>query len=499
VRTRWPDPRNPRFSVSVVFVAVMFMTIMDSTVVNVALPTLRREFGVSTASVSAVVTSYLVAVAVVMPASGWLGDRVGGKRVLAWALALFTAASAACGAATSLPELVACRAVQGAGAGVLIPVGMTMLYRTFPQAERIRATRLLMVPTLLAPATGPVLGGAIVDGLSWRWIFYVNVPVGVAALAFGAAFLPRHREYAAGRFDLPGFALAALGFPLVMYAFNAGPGDGWAAPGILAAIVAGLVLLTAFTLVEVRTPEPMLDLRILANRLFRAASLQTVAGSAGFIGVLFLVPLFLQNGLGFSALHSGLSTFPEALGGMTGIQISSRLYRRVGPRRLMVGGLLAAAVPISLMASLGPADVDWAMPVLMFGTGMFFGFSMAPAQTAALAAISMAQTGRATTLFNVQRQVGQAIGVAVLATVLAAARPVPPDLGGYHLAFGVAAVAMLVGAMIASRVRDADAAVTMAGPAKSAPAKSVPAGSVPAGSEPAGSEPAGSASAATGV
>jgi len=163
-------------------------------------------------------------------------------------------------------------------------------------------------------------------------------------------------------------------------------------------------------------------------------------------------------------LHSGLTTFPEALGGMIGIQITSRLYRRIGPRRLMEGGLVAAAVPISLMAALGPADVGWAMPVLMFGTGMFFGFSMAPAQTAALAAISIAQTGRATTLFNVQRQVGQAIGVAVLATVLAAARPVPPDLGGYHLAFGVAAVAMLGGATIASRVRDADAAATMTAP-----------------------------------
>ena len=128
------------------------------------------------------------------------------------------------------------------------------------------------------------------------------------------------------------FLAVALGFPLVMYAFNAGPDDGWAAPGILAAIAAGLVLLAAFTLVEVRTPEPMLDLRILANPLFRAANLQTVAGSAGFIGILFLVPLFLQNGLGFSALHSGLSTFPEALGGMAGIQISSRLYRRVGFR-----------------------------------------------------------------------------------------------------------------------------------------------------------------------
>ena len=474
--TRWPDFRNPRLSVSVVFVAVMFMTIMDSTVVNVALPTLRREFGVSTASVSAVVTSYLVAVAVVMPASGWLGDRAGGKRVLVWALALFTAASVACGVANSLAELVACRAVQGAGGGVLIPVGMTMLYRTFPQAERIRATRLLMVPTLLAPATGPVLGGVIVDGLSWRWIFYLNVPVGVAALVFGAAFLPPHRQHAAGRFDLPGFLLAGAGFPLVMYALNAGPGDGWAAPAIVTAFVAGIALLTAFTLVEVRAAEPMLDLRILGNRLFRAANLQSAAGSAGFMGTLFLVPLFLQNGLGFSALHSGLATFPEALGGMAGIQISSRLYRRVGPRRLMVGGLLAAAVPVTLMGTLGLGDVGWAMPVLMFGTGMSFGFSMAPAQTAALAAISMAQTGRATTLFNVQRQAGSAVGVAVLATVLAATRPVPPDLGGYHLAFVVAAAAMAVGAVIASAVRDADAAATMTAedPARPPPASERP-------------------------
>ena len=338
---RWLDPRNPRLSVSVVFVAGMFITIMDSTIVNVALPTLRREFGVSTASVSAVVTSYLVAVAVVMPASGWLGDRAGGKRVLLWALALFTAASAACGVANSLPVLVAFRAVQGAGTGVLIPVGMTMLYRTFPQAERIRATRMLMLPTLLAPALGPVLGGVIVDGLSWRWIFYVNLPVGLAAVAFGAAFLPSHRDYTVGRFDLPGFVLAALGFPLVMYALNVGPGDGWASPVIGAEIVAGLALLAVFTRTELRAGQPMLQLRILANRLYRPASLQCAVGSAGFIGTLFLVPLFLQNGLGYSALHSGLSTFPEALGGMAGIQISSRLYRRTGPRRLMMAGLAA--------------------------------------------------------------------------------------------------------------------------------------------------------------
>jgi EmrB/QacA subfamily drug resistance transporter len=471
---RWLDPRNPRFSVSVVFVAGMFMTIMDSTVVNVALPTLRREFGVSTASVSAVVTSYLVAVAVVMPASGWLGDRIGGKRVLAGALGLFTVASAACGFAHSLPGLVAFRAVQGAGTGILIPVGMTMLYRTFPQAERIRATRLLMVPTLLAPAMGPVLGGVIVDGLSWRWIFYINVPVGVAAVAFGAVFLPSHREHAAGRFDVPGFVLVGLGFPLVMYALNAGPGDGWAAPGILAAIVAGLLLLAAFTRTELRAAEPMLGLRILGNRLFRPASLQTAVGGAGFFAILVLVPLFLQNGLSYSALHSGLSTFPEALGGMTGIQISSRLYRRTGPRRLMVGGLLASAVPITLMATLGPADVGWAMPILMVGTGMSFGFSMAPAQTAALATISEQATGQAMTLFNVQRQAGSALGVAVIATVLAATRPVPADLAGYRLAFVIAAIVMVAGALIALGVRDADAAPTMATVTESETAAAVP-------------------------
>jgi EmrB/QacA subfamily drug resistance transporter len=458
------DLGNPRFPVSVVFVAGMFMTIMDSTVVNVALPTLRRDFGVSTASVSGVVTSYLVAVAVVMPASGWLGDRAGGKRVMLCALGLFTGASAACGAATRAAELVAFRAVQGAGAGLLIPVGMTMLYRTFPQAERIRATRLLMAPTLLAPALGPVLGGVIVDGLSWRWIFYINVPVGAAAIAFGAAFLPRHREHAAGRFDLPGFVLAGLGFPVVMYALNVAPGDGWASPGILAAVLAGLAMLAAFVWTELRTAEPMLPLRILGNRLFRPASLQTAAGGAGFLGTLFLVPLFLQNGLGYSALHSGLSTFPEALGGIGGIQISSRLYRRVGPRRLMMAGPLAAAVPITLMSTLGPADAAWAMPALMFCTGFSFGFAMAPAQTAALATISMAETGRATTLFNVQRQAGQALGVAVLATVLAVTRPVPPDLDGYHLAFRVAALALVGGAALASRIRDADAAPTMAAP-----------------------------------
>jgi MFS family permease len=215
----------------------------------------------------------------------------------------------------------------------------------------------------------------------------------------------------------------------------------------------------------------MLHLRMFGNRLFRTANLQSGAGTAGCLGMLFLVPLFLQNGLGMNALHSGLNTFPEAIGGMVGTQVSSRLYRRVGPRRLMTGGLVAAAIFIGLMSSVGAGDVHWAMPALMFLTGIAIGFSMAPSVTASLATISKAATGQAMTLTNTQRQVASALGVAIIGTVLAAVGTVSvtggvarPQLGAYHVGFAVAAGLMLLGAAFASRIRDTDAAPTMAVP-----------------------------------
>jgi len=453
---------SPKFVVSAVYVASMFMNIMDATVVNVALPTLSRYFGVPVASVSGVVTAYLVALAVAMPASGWLGDRFGARNVMLASIGLFTVASALCGMATSLPELVALRAVQGLGGGVLVPVGMAMMFRAFPLAERIRANRLIIVPTLLAPALGPVVGGLLVDGLSWRWIFYINVPVGVAALVFGALFLPRGSEHPAGRFDLPGFLLAGTGFPLLLYALSTGASAGWAAPHVLIAIILSIILLIVFVMVELRVAEPMLRLRIYADRLFRTTNLQLMFAGAGFIGTLFLVPLFLQSGLGFTAVHSGLSTFPEAIGGMTGVQVTTRLYKRVGPRRLMVAGMCGTVVTIGGMAFAGPGNAAWLIPVLMFFTGCSFGFAMAPSQAAALATLSPALTGQATTLLNTLRQAGGAAGVALLGTVLGATRPGPLDLAGYRLAFLAAACLMVFGAMFASRVRDADAAATMA-------------------------------------
>jgi EmrB/QacA subfamily drug resistance transporter len=227
---------NPKVSVSVVFVAAMFMNIMDITIVNVALPSIGRQFHVPETALDAVAVGYLVSLAVFIPAAGWLGDRLGSKRVLLFAIAVFTLASALCGLADSLPQLVFFRVIQGVGGGMLTPVGMAMLFRTFPPEERVRASSILTVPTAVAPALGPVLGGLLVTELSWRWVFFVNLPIGILAFAFGLVFLGEQRQPHPGRFDLPGFLLSGIGFASLMFGVSEGPDRGWGSPEIITSL-----------------------------------------------------------------------------------------------------------------------------------------------------------------------------------------------------------------------------------------------------------------------
>ena len=466
----------PKVSVSVVFVASLFMSIMDTTIVNVALPALGRELHTSSTALDAVVVGYLISLAAIIPASGWLGDRWGTRRMFLLALALFSAASALCGLAPSFPLLVGFRVLQGIGGGALTPIGIAMLYRTFPPAQRIQVSRILIIPTVLAPATGPVLGGLLVVQLSWRWVFFVNVPIGIATLLFGLLFLHEHREPAAGRFDLAGFLLAGIGLALVTYALSEGPFAGWTSPSILSSAIVGLLVLAVFTIVELRTREPMLDLRLFGDRLFRSSSLVTMFSSAGFLGTLFAAPLFLQEARGASALTSGLTTFPEALGVVLSTQIVARLYPRVGPRRLMAAGLTGVAIVMSLLSLMGSDTSLWLMRVLMFLIGAGMAYAMQPAQVAAFATISSASTGRASALNNAQRQVGAALGVAVLSSVisamgatrLSATGATIPNLVAYHAAFFAAAALELIAVGWALTIHDSDAAVTLRRPAKQA-------------------------------
>jgi EmrB/QacA subfamily drug resistance transporter len=460
---------NPKVSVSVVFVAAMFMNIMDITIVNVALPSIGHQFGVAETALDAVAVGYLVSLAVFIPAAGWLGDRFGSKRVLLFAIAVFTGASVLCGLADSLTELVAFRVIQGVGGGMLTPVGMAMLFRTFPPEERVRASSILTVPTAVAPALGPVLGGLLVTDLSWRWVFFVNLPIGLAAFAFGLIFLDEHRQPLPGRFDLPGFLLSGIGFAAVMYGVSEGPDKGWHSAQILGNLILGAILLAWLVRVEMRTPRPLLKLRLFGNRLFRSTSVVLMFAMAAFLGVLFAVPLFFQIALGLNALQSGLNTFPEAIGVMIGAQLASRLfYPRIGPRRLVAAGLVGVACSVGLMSLVG-FDTDlWWMRLLMLTMGLSMAQVIVSSQAASFATVSHADTGNASSLFNSQRQLGSALGVSLVTTVIAAVGAVHvvagrtvPNLTAYHAAFLTAAGVALVGAAVALTINDADAAATM--------------------------------------
>jgi len=471
LRTRVGSRISPKIAVSVVFVAAMFMSIMDATIVNVALPTIGRDYHVAATAVDSVSIAFLVSLAVFIPASGWLGDRFGGKRVLLAAIVVFTAASALCGLASSLGELVAFRILQGAGGGMLAPVGMAMLYRVFPPAERIRASAILTVPTTFAPALGPVLGGLLVTDLSWRWVFYVNVPIGVAAFAFGALFLDQSAQAQPGRFDLAGFLLSGVGLGLLMYGVSEGPDLGWHRPEVLGTIAAGLVLLVAMVVVELRSPAPMVDLRLLGNRLFLAGNGVMILASVAFLGTLYAISLYYQDGRGLSALGSGLSTFPEAIGVMAGAQVASRvLYPRLGPRRHITLGLTGTAISIGLLALIGPQTSLWWARLLMLTLGLSMAQVFVPVQAASFATITAAATGRASTMFNTIRQLGGAAGVAVLTTVIVAIGPVHlvaghpvANLAAYRVAFVAAAAICLCAVACSLSIRDADAADTLPG------------------------------------
>lgn len=454
---------SPKAAVATVFVTAMFINILDATVVNVALPTIAAEFGVPLDSTATVNIGFLVAVAVAIPVAGWLGDRFGPREVFTLSIGLFTAASAACGLAGSIEQLVIFRIVQGIGGGLMTPVGMAMLYRLFPPAERVRLSRIITIPIAVAPAIGPVLGGLLVQGASWRWIFGLNVPIGVVAVAFTLLTVPHLRRAPRTSFDVAGFLLAAVGFAGLMFAVSEGPSEGWSSPLILACAGVGIALLVALVLVEGRVSAPMLRLELFAVRLFRASNIITATSAAGFLGALFVFPLMLQTAYGASPLQAGLLTFPEALGIMAGTQLAGRLYARVGPRRIIAYGQGLVTLVLVALAAFSTPDTPTVLFVVLM---LFLGFGQAhtfvPTSAAAFDAVPAERTGAATALFNATRQVGSAFGVALAATVIAAVGvgdAAAGSLPAFRWAFVACACCTFVGSMVAVlAVRDADAA-----------------------------------------
>ena len=453
---------RPAASVAVIvaYVSGVFMTAMDLHIVNVALPTLSRDFGASIASVDWTVLGYVLSLAVLIPASGWIGDRAGTKRTFLAALAIFTLASAACGAAQSLGELIAARVLQGAGGGLLVPAGTAMLFRAYPPERRARLTRTVLLPIIIAPASAPIIGGFFTQDASWRWVFLVNVPIGVLVFAFCAVTLVEHREAARGRFDLGGFMLGGGGLALVLYALNEGSVHGWGSPPIVLSGLLGAASLIAFTHAEYHNANPLLNLRLLHDRLFRSTNMVFVLTSGAFLGTLYLTPIFLQEVAGYTPIASGTTTFMEAIGVAVASQSVGRLYPLLGPRRMAAGGAFVLAALLLCFQFVDAGTNPWLVRGLMFCVG---GANSAPflaVQTAMFTTIPPADIGHASAIYNTARQASVAVVVAILSAIVASVAG--PRLGAFHGAYlALVALAALGGVTAVVLVRSRDAAATM--------------------------------------
>jgi EmrB/QacA subfamily drug resistance transporter len=442
-------------------------------VVNVALPTLGRDFNVtSPTTLQWVITGYLLSLAVFIPVSGWAGDRFGTKRVFMFALAVFSAASMLCALSQSIEQLIAFRVLQGVGGGMLSPVAFATVWRAFPPEERSQAAGIMVVPAAVAPASGPLIGGVILKYLSWHWIFLLNVPIGVAALVISAVYLKEHREPSAGRFDPAGFVLSGAGLATLMYALAEAGHRGFGDARVALFGLPSLFVLTLFVVVELRTKSPMLDVRIFTNGLFRSCNLAWVVTMFGFSSTIFLLTLELQASRGLSALGSGLTTFPMAVGVMFVAQPASRIYRTIGPRRMIFAGLCVTGVCILLLSATTLETSEWYIRLVMIIRGLGFGLVLVPLQAATYATVAPSDTGRATALYNVSSQVASTFGVAAAAAlltnrlshygaVLGAPTSREGSLNAFQDVFLFIGIACLVGAGVALLIRDRDARATM--------------------------------------
>jgi EmrB/QacA subfamily drug resistance transporter len=425
--------------VSAVVVIGSIMSILDTTIVNVALATLSHRLHATIADIQWVVTGYMLALAAVIPVTGWAARRFGAKQVYLISLVLFTAGSALCGLATSTPELIVFRVLQGVGGGMILPIGQLMMAEAAGPERMGRVMSIVAVPAMLAPVLGPTIGGLIIQNTSWRWIFYVNVPIGVIAVIAALRTLPWVERAPVERLDTRGLALMATGLPLLTYGLaEVGITGSFTSVKVVVPILAGLLLVGAFAAHALRIPKPLLDLRLYRRPTFSSASLAMFCLGAALFGGMILLPLYWQEIRFESVVDTGLLTAPQGLGAALAMPIAGKLTDRMGGGPLALFGVTLCAlatIPFGLIGA--HTSIVWlSFAMLIRGVGIGFGFM--PTMAAAFASLERSELASATPQLNVLQRVGGSIGTAVLAVVLQRALTGVHTLSGAAHAYGTA-------------------------------------------------------------
>jgi EmrB/QacA subfamily drug resistance transporter len=398
----------------------VIMSIFDTTIVNVALETLSRDLNAPLDTIQWVSTAYLLALAIMIPLSGWASERFGSKQVWMLSVALFGAGSALCGLAWSAESLIVFRVLQGFGGGMILPVGMSVLAQTAGPHRIGRVMSVVGVPMLLGPILGPVIGGLIVDNASWRWIFYVNLPIAAIALVLAARVLPGDAGRAdAGKLDWRGLLLLSPGAGLIVFGLSESESHGgFGSPIVWLPVVTGVLLVYGFVRHARRVPRPLIDVGLFRNPAFAAASLTTFMLGGALFGVMIILPLYYQLARGESALTAGLLMAPQGLGAAMAMPLAGRLTDRIGGGRVALVGLVIMTVGTIPFAFIGASTPYALLGGLLVVRGFGLGSTMMPTMAAAYASLSREAVPRATSAINVLRQVGGSLGTAVLAVVL---------------------------------------------------------------------------------
>ena len=421
-----PEAWTPSFNPWLIATAVMlatFMEVLDTSVANVSLPHIAGNLSATTDESTWVLTSYLVSNAIILPATNWLGHYFGRKRFLIVCIGIFTLSSALCGAATSLGMLLFARVLQGAGGGALQPIAQAVLLESFPAEKRGSAMAVYGLGIVVAPIIGPTLGGWITDNYSWRWIFYINVPIGILAVLMANTFIedpPYIRNQRPGRIDYIGFGLMALGLATLQIVLDKGQEEDWFSSSFIVwGVVLAAVALVAFIIWELRAKEPIVNLRVLANRNFAVGTALIAAMGVVLYGTIALLPLFLQTLIGYPALQSGLAVSPRGIGAVFSMIIVGRLVGKIDGRYLIMFGFSVLGFSTYLLSDI---DLQISIGTIVWPqiiSGLAMGFIFVPLTVMATGTLTAEQIGNATGIFNLMRNIGGSFGIATVTTMLA--------------------------------------------------------------------------------
>jgi len=398
----------------------LFMIMLDNTVVNVALPSIERDLHVSIASLEWIVTAYALTFAALLITGGKLADMFGRRRIFVVGIAVFTLSSLACGLAPSAGFLIGARTVQGIGAALMNPATLSIITATFPPKERGQAIGIWAGVSALALAIEPLAGGLIVDNINWNWIFFVNVPVGVAGIVASRIFITESRDTSHEQsIDLPGLATSGLGLFALTYGLIEGNQHGWSSAEIVSLFVVAVVLLAGFVLIERRRRLPMFDLSLFRSGAFAGANFVALLVSLGMFGVFFYISLYLQNILRFSPTKAGAAFLPMTMLIILVAPVAGRASDRIGSRWLMGTGMSILGVSLLLYQRVGLHSDFWTLlPAMLLG-GVGMALTMSPMTAAAMGAVPVDKAGVGSGVLNSFRQVGGAMGIAVMGAIVA--------------------------------------------------------------------------------